>query len=509
MRPNILYLNTHDAGRYIEPYGHAVPTPNLQRFAREAAVFRHAHAAAPTCTPSRVGLLTGAAPHSLGCLGLGHRGWGLGRPECHLAHLLTAAGYLTALAGTQHEHPDPAAIGYQRILQDEGPGVTEDRAADFLAAQGAGDRSKPFFLAVGWNDTHRSFPAPVPADDADYCRPPDPLPDCAAIRRDMAAYRRAAAEVDARFGRVLQALEDAGLKEDTLVLCTTDHGIPFPMMKCTCTDHGTGVFFMLRWPGRIRPAVHDALVSQIDWLPTLCDELAIAPPAWLQGRSLWPALDGKADDWPDNTPLTTNPTQPSGTLGIEAVSAFRNDQFVYLRVDATQMLPMGAQVRISALDSNGEAQVIVASSRSVFSRDALVTDAAAVFGEVAELRLPRRLFNVNQPQLTQICVQPTPLTLPSCFDAPVTPQLRSERDPSPLRGPDGPQAFVTNGANLRVAPDTEADLIANLPSRELLEIVGRDTSGEWLFVRNGRYEGWMAAFLLVINADIDTLNIIG
>lgn len=223
----------------------------------------------------------------------------------------------------------------------------------------------------------------------------------------------------------------------------------------------------------------------------------------------WLALDGDADDWPDNTPLTTNPTQPSGTLGIEAVSAFRNDQFVYLRVDATQMLPMGAQVRISALDSNGEAQVIVASSRSVFSRDALVTDAAAVFGEVAELRLPRRLFNVNQPQLTQICVQPTPLTLPSCFDAPVTPQLRSERDPSPLRGPDGPQAFVTNGANLRVAPDTEADLIANLPSRELLEIVGRDTSGEWLFVRNGRYEGWMAAFLLVINADIDTLNIIG
>lgn len=342
MRPNILYLNTHDAGRYIEPYGHAVPTPNLQRFAREAAVFRHAHAAAPTCTPSRVGLLTGAAPHSLGCLGLGHRGWGLGRPECHLAHLLTAAGYLTALAGTQHEHPDPAAIGYQRILQDEGPGVTEDRAADFLAAQGAGDRSKPFFLAVGWNDTHRSFPAPVPADDADYCRPPDPLPDCAAIRRDMAAYRRAAAEVDARFGRVLQALEDAGLKEDTLVLCTTDHGIPFPMMKCTCTDHGTGVFFMLRWPGRIRPAVHDALVSQIDWLPTLCDELAIAPPAWLQGRSLWPALDGKAEEVNDAVfaEITFH-------AAAEPVRSVRTRRWRYIRRYDPRLRPVGTNADVS------------------------------------------------------------------------------------------------------------------------------------------------------------------
>jgi len=58
-RPNILYLHSHDTGQYIQPYGHPVPTPNLQRFAEQGVTFRNAFCANPTCSASRAALVTG------------------------------------------------------------------------------------------------------------------------------------------------------------------------------------------------------------------------------------------------------------------------------------------------------------------------------------------------------------------------------------------------------------------------------------------------------------------
>ena len=63
-QPNILYIHSHDTGRYIQPYGHNVPTPNLQRLAEEGVLFRQAFSVAPTCSPSRAGLVTGMCAHS-------------------------------------------------------------------------------------------------------------------------------------------------------------------------------------------------------------------------------------------------------------------------------------------------------------------------------------------------------------------------------------------------------------------------------------------------------------
>ena len=62
--PNILYSHSHDTGRYVQPYGHAVPTPNIQRLAEGGALFRQAFCANPTCSPSRASLLTGKWAHS-------------------------------------------------------------------------------------------------------------------------------------------------------------------------------------------------------------------------------------------------------------------------------------------------------------------------------------------------------------------------------------------------------------------------------------------------------------
>ena len=78
---NILYLHTHDTGRFIQPYGHAIPTPNLMALAHEGALFRNCFDAAPTCSPSRAAMLTGMNAHASGMIGLAHRGFSLTRSD--------------------------------------------------------------------------------------------------------------------------------------------------------------------------------------------------------------------------------------------------------------------------------------------------------------------------------------------------------------------------------------------------------------------------------------------
>jgi len=96
---NIVYIHSHDTGRFIEPYGAAVPTPNLKQFADESVLFRQAFCANPTCSPSRASLLSGQYPHVCGMLGLAHRGFSMNDYSEHLAGYLGRKGYYPALVG--------------------------------------------------------------------------------------------------------------------------------------------------------------------------------------------------------------------------------------------------------------------------------------------------------------------------------------------------------------------------------------------------------------------------
>jgi len=294
-KSNIVYLHSHDTGRYVQPYGHDVPTPNIQLLAEEGVLFRQAFCGAPTCSPSRACLLTGQSAHSSGMLGLAHRGFRLHDYGQHLVHTLRAGGYHTALAGVQHVARDPETIGYDQLLRPERNGVEHvvPKAVEFLGQE----HEQPFFLSVGFGETHRVFPEPGPDEDPRYCRPPAPVPDAPRTRQDMAAYKACARVLDRGVGAVLGALEENGLAENTLVICTTDHGIAFPGMKCSLTDHGTGVMLIVRGPGGFTGGrVCDALVSQIDLYPTLCELAGVEKPGWLQGRSIMPLIRGEAEE---------------------------------------------------------------------------------------------------------------------------------------------------------------------------------------------------------------------
>ena len=294
-RTNILYIHSHDTGRYVQPYGYPVPTPHIQRLAEQGVVFRNGFCANPTCSASRSALLTGMMPHNNGMMGLAHRGWALYDYKTHIVHTLRNAGYHTVLCGEQHEARDKAMIGYDEILtlrSSNAEGVAEG-ATRWLRS---GPR-RPFFLSVGFIETHREYRQPGPAEDPRWCRAPGPLPDTPETRRDMAAFKASARALDAGMGAVFKTLDETGLAGNTLVICTTDHGLAFPHMKCNLTDHGLGVMLILRGPGGFQGGrVCDAMVTHMDVFPTICALLEIEPPAWLQGKSLLPLVRGDAEE---------------------------------------------------------------------------------------------------------------------------------------------------------------------------------------------------------------------
>lgn len=292
--PNILYLHSHDTGRHIGPYGHDMPTPHLARLAGDGVLFRNNFCANPTCSASRSCLLTGQSAHANGMTGLAHRGFRLNDYRSHIIHTLKPSGYTAVLAGIQHvaSGEDPwKTIGYDRFLGAHD--VAHERACEYLDSK----PDRPFFLSVGFFETHREFAEPGPEDDPRYILPAPTVPDTPETRLDMARFRTSVRILDRKMGMVLEALERNNLDGDTLVICTTDHGIAFPRMKCNLTDGGIGVMLIMRGPGGFNGGkVVDSIVSHVDIFPTICDLTGIQRPDRLEGTSLLPLVNGGADD---------------------------------------------------------------------------------------------------------------------------------------------------------------------------------------------------------------------
>lgn len=339
---NIVYIHSHDTGRYVQPYGYAVSTPNIQQLAEEGVLFRKAFAAAPTYSPSRAALLTGQAPHTAGMLGLAHRGFRLNDPDQHLSKVLTDAGYATTLVGVQHVARDASELAYAQVLSQDKRSVASvaPAACAVLREHRSSEQQRPFFLDIGFSETHRVYPEPGADDDPRYIAPPTPMPDTMATRGDMAAYHTSARELDRGVGMVLDTLRSTGFERSTLVTSTTDHGLAFPIMKCNLTTHGTGVMLILRCPGKL-PAdeVIDGLVSHIDVFPTVCELIGINSPSWVQGRSLMPLINGSTDSINDAVF-----SEVTFHAAYEPQRSVRTDRWNYIRRFGSRTTPVLSNV---------------------------------------------------------------------------------------------------------------------------------------------------------------------
>lgn len=324
MPPNILYIHSHDTGRWVQPYGYQVLTPNIQLIADQGVLFRNAFCAAPTCSGSRASLLTGQYCHNNGMMGLAHRGWSLNDYSHHWVHPLREAGYTSALIGEQHISVDPGILGYDEVVD-----VKSHRAHAVApsAIETIERLPEPWFLSVGFFETHRSFGVPTSVRDTLYSLPPANLPDTPATREDMAAFKASVRSLDQGIGAVLNALHRKGQSDRTLIICTTDHGLALPGAKATLYDRGIGVMLLMRGPGGFTGGkVVDAMVSHLDVYPTVCEATGMPYPEWLQGSSMMPLIRGEAPDLHDA--IFAEMTYHAA---YEPQRAIRTDRWKYIR----------------------------------------------------------------------------------------------------------------------------------------------------------------------------------
>jgi arylsulfatase A-like enzyme len=285
-------------------------------------------------------MLTGHTAHETGMLGLAHRGFDLKDYSRHLARRLSAQGFHTALAGVQHEYRNDAEPGgvYDQILTADKP-WSKDLKSTHAASEFLQDGlpEKPWFLWVGLLAPHRGFRMPDPdRHRAEWIKVPDILPDNRVTREDMAAYHATVETTDDSLGKVLDALEASGQAEDTLVILTTDHGIAFPHMKCCLTQHGTGITWIMRHPGSV-PAgtATDALVSHLDFVPTVMDQLGLEVPDDGHGVSLKPVIRDLKTEVREDVFAEVNVH-----ASIEPKRSVRTHRFNFIRLYESDLRPV-------------------------------------------------------------------------------------------------------------------------------------------------------------------------
>ncbi|MFP4029116.1 MAG: sulfatase [Candidatus Brocadiia bacterium] len=314
-RPNVLIINTHDSGRHFGCYGvPTVHTPAIDALADDGVKFTRMFSTSSICSPSRGSLLTGQYPQRNGLIGLagGCWNWELTEPTRYLSHVMKNAGYRTAQFGIQHETTDLSKLGFEKhdpyLPEEDGPKHAVRVAegfAEFLRREGKDE--EPFYAQIGFFETHTPFlRGPIEADDEHgvwippYCEPGKenrwhgmPHPGDEKLRDHAAELQGSVRHVDAAVEIILDALREVGLEKDSLVLFTTDHGPELPRAKWTMLDAGTGVAFILRWPGGGLTGGQecDHLLSNVDFLPTLAELLDLPIQHEMDGTSFASVLE--------------------------------------------------------------------------------------------------------------------------------------------------------------------------------------------------------------------------
>ncbi|MCS7254794.1 MAG: sulfatase [Armatimonadetes bacterium] len=291
---NIIIIITHDTGRHLGCYGRSVISQNLDRIAEEGVKFSNAFCTAPQCSPSRASLLSGLMPHRHGLIGLAHRGFRLRQDLVLLPKLLSENGYITHLFGLQHETQwdRVSELGYQHVHRPGG--LSCAKVTPFLLKFLESNPQQPFFAMVGFFETHRPFPKAI--TPLENVKVPEFLPDVAEVRQDIADLNESVRRVDESVGQIIEALKKARLLDNTLVIFTTDHGIAFPGAKATLFDPGIEIALLMRGPDEFNGGkVINAIVSNADLMPTICEIAGIEPPNGLDGKSLLPLLRNKVD----------------------------------------------------------------------------------------------------------------------------------------------------------------------------------------------------------------------
>jgi N-sulfoglucosamine sulfohydrolase len=292
-RPDIVVFLTDDQGQLdCAPYGgQGIRTPHMQRLADAGLTFTRAYVASPSCAPSRAALLTGLMPARNGAEA-NHS-----KPRAEIKKWpawFHELGYEVVSFGKVSHYKHTVDYGFDHFSDDgfhQHQSITN--AIAWLKARKK-DGAKPLCLMIGSNWPH----VPWPETDLGYDPAKLPLPagtiDTPATREWRAKYAAAVSKADHDLGLVMAAAREC-LPKETITLFSADHGAQWPFGKWNLYESGVAVPLIVAWPGVVKPGTRtDAVVSWIDFLPTLIEAAGGKAPADIDGRSFLPVLRGEA-----------------------------------------------------------------------------------------------------------------------------------------------------------------------------------------------------------------------
>lgn len=348
--PNIVFILADDLGYGdLASYGHRhTKTPHLDQLANEGIKFTNFYSPSPLCSPSRAGFLTGRTPYRTGIQSWIPQGEDiyLHPEEQTIATLLKAQGYQTFLTGKWHlngglddkKHTQPDQHGFDKWLalhafalpnhknpnnfyeDGKAMGVIEgfsaqiavDKSIEYLSNR---DKTKPFFLYLPMAEVHSEIASPD-AFNAQYSEFTEGKIDLDNLKnRGPGEYFANVTYMDHQIGRLLKSLDQMGLRENTIVIFTSDNG---PVTtdwrrwwevnmygetgglrgrKADLYEGGLRVPCLIRYPNHIIPrSLTDEPAHGYDLLPTICGLLNIPTPAdrKIDGTDLTPIFDNQS-----------------------------------------------------------------------------------------------------------------------------------------------------------------------------------------------------------------------
>ena len=282
-RPNILFMIADDwsyphAGIYGDQ---TVRTPTFDHLAKNGALFENAYCAAPSCAPSRASILLGRYPHQMESAG---NLWSVIPDKFpNWVSLLKEAGYHTGKSRKGWGPGDFVAGGYEH--NPAGKDYMDFDA--FLKDKKSG---QPFSYWFGSQDPHRTYETNTGVKtgmDPSTIKVPGFLPDLPCVRNDIMDYYYEVERFDRESGNIIAILEKQGLLENTIIVMTSDNGMPFPRAKATLYDHGTRMPLAMYWKGHIEGGKRISdFMNFVDFGPTFLEAAGVEIPMEFSGNSL-------------------------------------------------------------------------------------------------------------------------------------------------------------------------------------------------------------------------------
>lgn len=317
-RPNILFIIFDDWGwQHAGAYGcDWVKTPGFDRIAKEGVLFKNAFTSNPKCSPCRATMLTG------------RNTWQLEEAVCHggifppkfavYPDLLEASGYTVGLTGKGWGPGDYKLNG--RTRNPAGPSFDTEKAAPpasgigkndytanfakFLAQR---DAKQPFCFWMGFQEPHRGYELNSGVrlgKKLTDIKVPGYLPDNDIVRGDLADYAIEVEYADAYITKAMDMLQQQGVLEDTLIIVTSDHGMPFPRVKGQIYEDGFHLPLAMRWGKGIKPGrVVEDFINVRDLAPTYLELAGLPMHEQMSGKSLASILRSETSGFVENRKL--------------------------------------------------------------------------------------------------------------------------------------------------------------------------------------------------------------